>query len=73
MSTAKIYGQDLGLVRVSDLLSAIADLVDITSGGPGAEGAVPIRTYTGSKVFVWSAMAVEGIGDAEIGLNFIVS
>lgn len=55
----------------SDLLSALSDVIDEASGGPGAEGATPIRTYAGG-IFVWSAMQPLGVGDAEIGLNFIV-
>jgi hypothetical protein len=52
MSTAKIYGQDLGLVRVSDLLPALSAQASARSGGPPFAGAVLQDDNDGQ--LVWS-------------------
>jgi hypothetical protein len=52
MSTEKVYGQDLGLVRVSDLLAELSSARSARSGGPPYPGAIGQDDGNGQEV--WS-------------------
>ncbi len=52
-SVAKIYGQDLGVLRERDALEVLHDQITTNSAGPPEDGAVPQDDLAGS--FVWSA------------------
>jgi hypothetical protein len=63
MSTAKIYGYDLGLIRPSDLLSELWWQTSFHSGGIPTLGAVP--QDDGSESLVWSSIAAEFLADED--------
>ena len=59
--TAKIRGQELGVVRVAGLLPELWLETTYNSGGPPQLGAV--RQDDGNQSFVWSAISANFLGD----------
>jgi hypothetical protein len=71
--TAKIRGQELGVVRVADLLSAIFDLADAGSGITSAQraaGAMPMLNET-KDALQWSAIGVALVGSSVVGSAYV--